>query len=69
MYWLIGTELARLAASIETTRPTSPQRQSDASPEIVIGTEDELKKHLDLVEADLAKITAAIEAVRAGIAK
>ena len=63
-YWMIGTELARLAASIEATQPISPQRQLAASAEVSIGTEDELNKHIDLLEAELAKITAAIKAVR-----
>ncbi len=66
-YWMIGIELAQLAASIEATRPTSPQRQLSGSPETPIGTEEELKKYLDLLEADLVKITTAIKAVRAQI--
>ena len=63
-YWMIGADLARLAASIDATRPTASQRQDNllATP---IHTKDGFKEHIDLVAIDLAKIVAAIDTLRA----
>ena len=67
-YWEIGADMARLASIIEATRPTASAGHAGSPAEVPIGNEDELKAHIDAVEANLTKIASAIKAVRTGIA-
>ena len=59
-YWTIGEDMARLAGTIEATRPTPSAILAGGT----IGTEDELKAHLDEVEAGLARVLAGLRAIR-----
>ena len=66
-YWEIGADMARLASIIEATRPTSADGNPKSPAGVPIGNEDELKAHIETVEARLTTIAASIKAVRAGI--
>ncbi len=59
-YWDIGAEMARLASTVEATRPMT----SNLSAEVPVVTEETLKIHLDEVEAGLSKIMADLKAIR-----
>ena len=63
-YWEIGADVAHLASVIEATRPIAPEGPSEGPIEVKVGTVDELKAHLNAVEASLARISASIKALR-----